>query len=450
MNPTLKGHQALGGPSPRICLMGTPVSCENRGVLALAASLVDLVLEEVPEAQISFLVGNRDNVPLRVRAGASVREIPVVNYRLSARSRPQDHLLWIVLMSLIHRMVPISGLRAAIRRSTPWVRAVAEADLVGDIRGGDSFSDIYGVRRFLIEFFPVLAVILVRGDIVLLPQTYGPFSSRIARAVARWTIGHSSVILARDRQSVEMIGSLLGGRRREVARCPDVAFALQAERPSQIEADPPLRRAFTGAMVGINVNGLMYNGGYTRSNMFDLKMDYRTLLPELLIALLQRQAIELLLVPHTYGTPGTVETDLDSSLKVRNALPHELRDRVHVVTGNYDPHELKGIIGTCDFFIGSRMHACIAALSQSIPCVGIAYSRKFVGTFDSVGMGDWVVDGRTVDNSTAVKRVLSLYQDREKAREELQTRVEQARGELREAFARLLSATAKREGPCYE
>jgi polysaccharide pyruvyl transferase WcaK-like protein len=393
-----------------------------------------------------------DKTPFHVKFAGTTREVPVVNYRLSPRSSLRDHLFCILLLSLVYRLIPIAALRAAIKRAIPWIRAVAEADLVGDIRGGDSFSDIYGTYRFLEGCAPVIAVIFVRGEIILLPQTYGPFGSRIAKTMARWIIQHSSTILARDRQSVEVLGPLVGDRCHQVEYCPDVAFALQAERPSEFAANPPLRRGNGAVVVGINVNGLMYNGGHTRNNMFGLKMNYRTLLPELLLALLQEPAIELLLVPHTYGTPGTVdcdahvESDSPAALKVRDALPKQLHHRIHLVTADYDQHELKGIIGTCDFFIGSRMHACIAALSQSIPCVGIAYSHKFKGVFDSVGLADWVVDGRDVDNATVVKRILSFYQDRGMAREILRTRVEQARGQLRESFERLLSARAQDRG----
>ena len=76
--------------------------------------------------------------------------------------------------------------------------------------------------------------------------------------------------------------------------------------------NPPLSKSGCARLVGINVNGLMYNGGYTRNNMFDLRMNYHELLPELLMALLKQDNTEVLLVPHTYGTPGTVENDLDS------------------------------------------------------------------------------------------------------------------------------------------
>jgi colanic acid/amylovoran biosynthesis protein len=428
---------------PSIGLMGTPVDCDNRGVLALGSSLVELTLDVIPQARVSFLVGSRNEAPVRIRVGDGLREIPVVNYRLSLRSDWRTHLFWIFLLSLIYRLIPISGVRRAIKSTTPWIRTVAEADMVGDICGGDSFSDIYGVPRFLLNSIEMLSVIIVRGDIVLLPQTYGPFSNSIARAVARWITRHASSILVRDRKGIDFVKSLIGRDCGEVNYCPDVAFALRAECPTEVQVDPPLPSDSGTGIIGFNVNGLMYNGGYTRDDMFSLKLDYQAFLPDLLVSLLNEQGNRLLLIPHTYGTEGTVESDLDSSIKVRDALPEKLRHRVHVVTGNYDQHELKGIIGKCDFFIGSRMHTCIAALSQAIPCIGIAYSYKFSGVFDSVGMGDWVVDGRIVDNQTAMDRILSLYREKEKARQKLVRESIQARNELRDAYGQLLSSATR-------
>src|SRR5258708_5893414 len=125
MNPMLEVDEPFGQPGPRICLMGTPIHCLNRGVLALAASLVGLVLEECPDAQISLLLGPRDKTPFRVRFSGTLREIPVVNYRLSLRSSLRDHLFCILLLSVFYRLIPISALRSAIRRAIPWIRTVA-------------------------------------------------------------------------------------------------------------------------------------------------------------------------------------------------------------------------------------------------------------------------------------------------------------------------------------
>jgi hypothetical protein len=66
--------------------------------------------------------------------------------------------------------------------------------------------------------------------------------------------------------------------------------------------------------------------------------------------------------------------------------------------------------------------------------------------FDSVGMCDWVIDGKTVDNAAAIKRIISLYEARESTRVTLQAGVEQANRQIREAFSRLLSDKIHRNG----
>jgi colanic acid/amylovoran biosynthesis protein len=184
----------------------------------------------------------------------------------------------------------------------------------------------------------------------------------------------------------------------------------------------------------------MYFGGYTRNNMFGLKLDYATFLPVLVAVLLRECSGEIWLVPHTFAPAGNVESDPDACRDLRAALPSDLRPRVRIVAREYDQHEIKGIIGQCDFFIGSRMHACIAALSQGVPCVGIAYSMKFAGVFESVGMGEWVIEGRTVSNQPAVTRILDLYRHRESVRPGLTHAADRARTQLDETFARLLGS----------
>ena len=83
-----------------------------------------------------------------------------------------------------------------------------------------------------------------------------------------------------------------------------------------------------------------------------------------------------------------------------------------MIEGFYDQSELKGIISLCDFFIGSRMHSCIAALSQGIPTVGIAYSKKFIGVFESAGVGEFVIDARLCDKRDALETLLKRYKTR--------------------------------------
>lgn len=427
----------------KVGILGTPVSSGNRGVMALGTSLVSLCTRAGCD-QIVLFVGHREPCVLTFRTEEDSREVRVVNYRLSPRARAREHLAWIVAACLLYRALPWCRVRGWLAERTPWIAALHQMDLVGDIRGGDSFSDIYGWWRYLLGFLAAWTVILIKGSMVLLPQTYGPYRSRWTRRLARWLLQHSSVIVARDRES-QRVAQELAGDAKQVWLCPDVAFALQGAMPSTMETDPPPEPASDrehekARPIGVNVNGLMYNGGYTRANMFGLKLDYPTLLPRLVTALLQEHPGEVWLIPHTYAPAGSVESDPEACRRVRKAVSPELQPRVRIVTGEYDCREIKGIIGQCEFFVGSRMHASIAALSLGIPTVGIAYSRKFAGVFETVGMRDWVVDGREVENPDAVDRVLELYRIREAVRPALMAAAVDARRRLQETFDRLFRA----------
>jgi colanic acid/amylovoran biosynthesis protein len=422
----------------KICIMGTPVSSGNRGVLALGASLIDLCSGASQRSEVRLLLGHRDSQPVNFRVNGRWQSIPIVNIRLSPCARPREHFLWVLSMSVIFRLVDLPGVRRQIAASTPWIKALTEADLVGDVHGGDSFSDIYGLSGFLQTFLMDWTVVLVKGTMVQFPQTYGPYKSTLARRLARFLLRRSALVIARDRQSQKIAQDLVGSER-SVLLSPDVAFSLQSIRPEHIALDPPLGGPVPGGVIGVNINGLMYHGGYTRNNMFGLKLDYAAFLPRLIDLLLRESSGEIWLVPHTFAPPGHVESDPDASQEVRDTLPPEHRSRVRIVTGEYDQHEIKGVIGQCHFFIGSRMHACIAALSQGVPCVGVAYSMKFAGVFESVGMRDWVVDGREVTDEFAIAKVLELYRRRESVGMTLAGRATQARAELHEVFRKLFS-----------
>jgi colanic acid/amylovoran biosynthesis protein len=104
--------------------------------------------------------------------------------------------------------------------------------------------------------------------------------------------------------------------------------------------------------------------------------------------------------------------------------------------------ELKWVIGRTQFFIGSRMHACIAALSQCVPAVGLAYSAKFLGVFESAGVGRTIVDLRKCDAAEVVASVARAWMQRTELRGELQERVASLQSMVPETFRRLIENAA--------
>jgi polysaccharide pyruvyl transferase WcaK-like protein len=109
-----------------------------------------------------------------------------------------------------------------------------------------------------------------------------------------------------------------------------------------------------------------------------------------------------------------------------------------MVMGEHDQFAIKGIIGLCDFLIGSRMHACIAALSQGIPTVGVAYSKKFKGVFDSIEMGHMVSDARSVDMQSTIEDICIHFHNREQLGKVLKMNIEAAKKQLTDTFDKIL------------
>jgi len=417
--------------------MGASLGTGNRGVSALGASLVKLVLRSYPDADISMLIGQRTAEPFEVVANGKKNIVRVSNFRRSPKASLNEQLLWWVLLAFLYRIFPVKAWRDFLSQRHPLIRVTAEADFVGDIRGGDSFSDIYGLGNFLWGCLPVLAVLLVRRTIALLPQTYGPFRSRHARTLARHILRRAPVIICRDKESLTTV-QMLAGADCLPQCCPDVAFCLDSLPPMDPQIEPPLGDLSGRCLIGLNINGLVYNGGYNRANMFGLMLDYPRFLVRLSEALLAYPENHLLLVPHTFAPGKNVESDPAASRDLLRKLPPQLQNRLHIVQGEYDQSEIKGIIGCCDFFIGSRMHACIAALSQNVPTVGIAYSKKFHGVFETVCMEDAVVDMRDCSVEQALQKTLALFERRLSLRPLLDISTRQVQANLNDTFQYLL------------
>ena len=73
------------------------------------------------------------------------------------------------------------------------------------------------------------------------------------------------------------------------------------------------------------------------------------------------------------------------------------------------PSEAKTYIAGLDFFMGARMHACIAAFSSGVPVVPMAYSRKFAGLFGTLGY-DHTVDCTTEPNEAILAKTAAAFE----------------------------------------
>lgn len=403
-------------------VMGASLDTGNLGVSALFASTVQCIHSELPGAGIRLFEGVRNPVPQIVRmCGGQSVEVGRVGVRCNKTMWRQNHLLRLLGSAALARLLP-PGWRKRWLRRNPYLNAIVSARAVMDITGGDSFSDIYGLSRLARGWLEKKLVLLCGADLILLPQTYGPFRRPVAGAMARNILSRATKIFSRDTESLEEIKRLMNGRARPAKPefCPDVAFVLAAIRP---DTDQTTRieqlKAEKLQIVGLNISGLLYNGGHTGNNEFGLRVDYRTLVKKIISMFAGGADCRVLLVPHVIPKDFAVENDLVACEEVWRTLSLSEQGKVIVLDGKYDQSEVKYLIGLCDFFMGARMHSTIAALSQNVPAVGMAYSKKFAGVFQTAGVAESVIDMREMEEEQVLARIEELYEAKEYARRQL-------------------------------
>ena len=407
----------------KIGLLGASFDTGNLGVSALAESSIKIILNRWTDAELTLLDSGRDPGEHRVKIGDKdlcIRELPI---RFCMNVFRGNHFLVLCLYALLFRVFRWKKFKRFWARRNASMRSIIQMDLVADITGGDSFSDIYGMHRFILGFLRKWLVLLYGKKLIMLPQTYGPFKRRLSRAMARYILRRASTIYSRDRAGVGDVKKLLNNTENGKVRfAPDVGFVLDSRKPKQLDIEPSADiRAQNSIVVGLNVNGLLFNGGYNRNNMFGLKTDYRELICEIIKMLLKEEEVVVLLIPHVFPPSGyEVESDPDACLKVYEQLRRIYAGRIFLVRGEYDQGEIKYIIGLCDFFIGSRMHSCIAALSQCVPAVGLAYSDKFEGVFETAQNEQHVLDMRNHKKDEILKVVFNAFEERKVIRNHLQ------------------------------
>jgi polysaccharide pyruvyl transferase WcaK-like protein len=424
-----------------VCLHGASLDTGNQGCSALAVSLIKLMTDSKPNCGISLLFSGRRNGVQYLRVSGLMVEVDIVNCRLSPMSRLNENLFWILFLACLQRTIRFERIRDRIVRSNPWLNSLKDADFVGNINGGDSFSDIYGTYQFLRSVSSSVIAILMRKKLVLLPQTYGPYKSVFARWVARYVIRRAARIYSRDKNSIKVVHNLLGekGKHKAVEFCPDVAFVLESIMPEDPNICPKLDKDKQVTLIGLNISNLLYVDSIAHKSTFGIQFDYREFILSLIKRLMERTDAHILLVPHVTA-PGGEAGEVALSREVAKSIDGKYSNRLYLVAQQYDQSEIKGLIGLCDFFIGSRMHTCIAALSEGIPAIGLAYSDKFKGVFQSVGVDHCVIDIREKKQEETIDAIVEAFEKRNSIVEILKKTIPEVKKKVVDVFEKMLRA----------
>jgi polysaccharide pyruvyl transferase WcaK-like protein len=421
----------------QIGLLGASFETQNMGVGALAAGAIKCILKQFPNASVFLLDYARERSNHALALDGKEVAVPLVNMRFSKKFYLANNIFVLLLIAVVLKIIPSEKGRNWLATRNSCLRKICQADLFASISGGDSLSDIYGIGRLLYVSLPQILIILLGKKLVLLPQTLGPFRGKLSQIIAKYILRCAERVYVRDYRSLRALHGFLGHQNLpdKYGFRYDVAFVLDPLAPSCLNVvGLSLEKKCQTSLIGLNISGLLFMGGYTRNNAFGLLTGYKGLVYDLIDFLISKKDASILLVPHVFGTQEGSESDLLVCERVFASLREKYPGRLGLLQGSYDQSEIKYVIGLCDFFIGSRMHACIAAISQHVPAVAIAYSDKFMGVMETIGVGSLVADARELQKEEIVNMIGQCYESRAVTRRHLETKMSQIKVSVLDLF----------------
>lgn len=407
----------MGRKLRKIAIFGASPDTGNMGVSALFYSTVSGVLEFIPD--VSFVVmdngwGKRTETH-QLGENQSI-EMTHIGVRGGRKYYKPENL---ATQSFLAGWGPLGAVANSV------IRELDECDAILDVSGGDSFSDIYGSSRFLNVVRPKLIAIKRKIPLILMPQTYGPYSDKKYEKMAKKAVLGADMVWARDTPSFENMKALIGNNFNPAKHKVgiDLAFKLN-KRSAEAEIGERIKNFISAdrgkhPLIGFNVSGLIYQDPENARKHYGFKADYISLITDFFLWIFENTQANIVVIPHVMSPPGHYESDYGASLEVLEVLGSQYSDRITVSPNCLDQNQTKWLISKMDWFCGTRMHSTIAALSTGVPASAIAYSDKTKGVFETCLQGDEVRDPRIETTEEVVKNLTSSYKNRDDIRASL-------------------------------
>jgi len=259
-----------------------------------------------------------------------------------------------------------------------------EVDIVLDA-AGFAYSDQFNINNCL-ELANSCKRWKKNGTkVILLPQAFGPFSTKKIEKAMKVIVKNADLIFAREPISYEHLVRVVG-EQEKIKIAPDFTNLLSGILDDDFNVDE-------------NQFCIVPNYRMIDKTSKEESEAYIPFLIKCVGYLLEKGKNPFILIHEG-------KNDLKLAKEINDAVGGLLPI---VIESN--PLKIKGIISACEGLVGSRFHAIVSALSQGVPAIATGWSHKYMMLFEDYGFSEGII---AVDsNRVEIKQKLDLIIDGE-------------------------------------
>jgi len=297
-----------------------------------------------------------------------------------------------------------------------------DADLIISA-SGISFHESFGWIK-IYHFSKYIQIpLFLSKKVVKFTQSIGPFESWYNKLMAKLILPEIDYIFGRGKHSERNLKKL--GITENVKIFPDIAITMEMRKNSDID---DIINKFSGQkIIGISPNIVC--------KQLDKKENYIPALKKLTEYIIEKyNDVILLFIPHTIEEGHLNKEDDYSICKYLHENIMESNRSEIINTLEFSPEETKYLISKCDFFIGSRFHSLIAAISSSVPGIAIGWHWKYEEMMDWLEIENNVIQYWNLTTEKLIDMFNFNYNNREKIKKQMLLKIPKIQEKAKEAI----------------
>lgn len=291
-----------------------------------------------------------------------------------------------------------------------------KSDLIIEI-SGDGLSGDYGISTFF-SLSRLLTGILLHKKIFIYAQSIGPFKIKFPKTkheskllsficlnYARFVLNRVKLITVREEISYNILKKMTLSNN-QIYLTADSAFLLEPiSKDKTFEILSTYNIHKNDKFIGISLSNSIGDLQYDTHNLKNTE-EYKNIMVNVIDYVIKEFNVKVLLIPHVTG-PGQENDDRI----IATDLVKKLNNNENVINliENFTPNELKGIIGNCVLFMGSRMHANIAGISMAVPTLAIGYSHKTMGIMNMANQKEFILNFQDLNFDIIIKKLNNMW-----------------------------------------
>jgi len=359
---------------PKI-LITNAYSARNKGDAGIIAGMVGDLRSRDAFREARFTISST--------AGPEEENVQSLKTRLSADTRLQAlgflvflyplTLVWIACRRFLGFDLPVWS---PLHR---MLRAFDRADLVVAAGGGYLYTQSRrkGNTVLLTVISNYHSAVLLGKPVYLFSQSIGPFAARFQERLAARSLRKVRMVFARESGTQHRLEGWARKRRMAVVHpSADAAFLISdAVTPPDLPQPPA-----AGIRVGLTVRRWFRDPARQQG--------YEQTFGRFAGWLAREMNAVVFFVPQVTWAEGGD----DDRTAARNALAHAGNtERIHLIEEEPGPARIRGLCGGMDYFVGTRMHSNIYALSMKVPVLAVGYQPKTAGIMTQLGLERFVL-----------------------------------------------------------